>query len=73
MHGEALVNVEVDYRDAYSFHNYIDRLKLACAPKTSIGMLGSAYFTGWAIASIFITGLSDTYGRKKTYLVSMLV
>jgi MFS family permease len=70
---EELVDVNYDYTDpdALSFHNYIDRLDLECAPHSSIGLLGSAYFTGWALASVFVTRSADMYGRKSIFIIAM--
>ena len=69
--GELLVKVDFDYSHRESYHNYIERLGLACAEKSKIGMLGSVFFTGWAISSLFITRLADILGRKSIFLASM--
>ena len=36
-----------------------------------IGLLGSIYFIGWTCAAVILPRLSDMYGRKLIYLISM--
>lgn len=69
--GELLIKVDFDYSHPESYHNFIERLSLACADKSKIGMLGSVLFTGWAISSLFVNRLADILGRKKVFLTSM--
>jgi len=40
-----------------------------CAPKNKIGLLGSTYFVGLVLGSIFLPRLSDIYGRKSLTLL----
>lgn len=41
--------------------------------KSVIGLLGSAYFLGFAISSGITPNLADKYGRKKPYQGSLIV
>lgn len=63
----------VDYNDNQNLHNWVDRLGLACVPKSKVGMIGSAYFVGWVATLIFMPRLSDLYSRKWFYLIGMMV
>ena len=47
-----------------SYHNWIDKLDLACATPSQIGLIGSSSQMGWFITLIFIPRLADVYGRK---------
>jgi MFS family permease len=38
-----------------------------------IGLIGSMFFTGWTLACILFARIADVYGRKKFYLISLLV
>jgi len=40
-------------------------------PAAKIGLIGSIYFAGWAIAAIIVPRLSDLFGRKYVYLAAM--
>jgi MFS family permease len=40
---------------------------------TVIGLLGSMYFAGWALACLFFSRIPDIYGRKNFFIVSMAV
>ena len=69
--GELLIKVDFDYSHPESYHNYIERLGLACAEKSKIGFMGSVFFKGWALSSLFVNRLADILGRKKVFLTSM--
>ena len=73
MDGTRIKQVEFDYSGSTSFHNYVERLHLECAPSETIGMLGSAYFLGWTLFAIAIPRLADIYGRKIIYVGALLV
>lgn len=38
-----------------------------------IGMIGSAQFVGWMAASMFLPRIGDLYGRKKPFIMSVLI
>ena len=43
---------------------------MECSEKSAFGLLGSLIFLGWAFSSIWMSRLSDLYGRKPIYLTS---
>lgn len=46
---------------------------MICVPKPIIGLMGSAYFGGWAATILFIPMLSDKYGRKQLFFWALVV
>jgi len=44
---------------------------MECASKSTIGLIGSAMFAGWALSGLFLPRLADLYGRKLVFQVSM--
>jgi MFS family permease len=46
-------------------------LDLQCIPKVKLGLIGSAYFLGWTIASLIIPRIADIYGRRGVFLSLM--
>jgi MFS family permease len=61
------------YWDHYSsLHNWVEQLNLTCVPNLRIGLIGSALFLGWAISCLIIPRLSDSYGRKKVFCISVV-
>ena len=65
----------IDYSGKESYINWVDpqKLNLICIKPSKIGMLGSAYFVGFAISSAFTPKLSDMYGRKWPYLTCVII
>jgi MFS family permease len=65
----------VNYSSESSFKNWVDpdKLDLTCVSHNKIGLLGSAYFMGFAISSAITPKVSDTLGRKKPYLTCLVV
>ena len=47
-----------------SYVNWISQFDLACASKTKMGLLGTAFFLGWLLTLTFVPRLSDLYGRN---------
>lgn len=37
-----------------------------------MGLLGTMYFLGWAIACVIVPRMGDVYGRKKPFLASAI-
>src|SRR6056300_492799 len=68
---DILLSVKYDYHGQTSFHNYIERLDLKCADHETIGLLGSMFFIGWAMSSLFVARLGDTLGRKKVFVAAL--
>ena len=73
MDGTKIKQYEYDYTDQFSFHNYVERLDLACASPQTMGLLGSAFFAGWTTAAIIVPRFADLYGRKLIWGAAMLV
>ena len=73
MEGKRLRQVEYDYSGATSFHNYVERLNLACASSETIGMLGSAFFLGWTLFAVAIPRMADMHGRKVVFSTALLI
>ena len=48
------------------------KLDLTCVSSTKLGLFGSFYFIGFAISSAIIPPISDKYGRKIIYLLSLM-
>ncbi|CDW90392.1 UNKNOWN [Stylonychia lemnae] len=63
----------IDWDYESSLHNWVQSLDLTCESPAKLGLLGSIYFVGWAIAAIFLPRLSDIFGRKYVYFISMLL
>ena len=61
----------VDWEYYASLHNWVEDLDLTCTPKSTIGLIGSIFFAGWAVSATFLPRLSDIHGRKKMYIISM--
>ena len=53
--------------------NWVDKLDLLCESKLKIGLIGSVYFAGVITTLLFVPPLSDRYGRKVIFVVSLLV
>jgi len=60
-------------KDAEFLINWVDKLGLICEPQNKIGFLGSSYFLGIITSMLFVPALSDTYGRKKIFCITMMV
>ena len=56
-----------------SYDNWISRFDLHCASKSKIGLIGSAYFGGWALSLTFLPRLSDLFGRQKILIAGTTV
>ena len=54
----------VNWGSDISLLNWVAPLDLTFKAPFLIGLLGSFYFMGWAISSLFLPRLSDLHGRK---------
>ena len=65
----------INYDSENSYHNWVDpdKLDLTCVDKNVIGLLGSAYFLGFAISSGITPNLADKYGRKTVFVPTVWV
>ncbi|CDW73598.1 solute carrier family member 5 [Stylonychia lemnae] len=66
------IKYKIDWDNDSSLHNWVETLDLTCESSAKIGLIGSIYFVGWAVAAIFLPRLSDLFGRKWVYFYSML-
>lgn len=73
--GQELVGDQwrINYQSPSSMNNFVDPsyLDLTCKSGTLIGLIGSAYFIGFAAACVFIPRLSDIYGRRVIFIFFM--
>jgi len=65
----------VNYRpiksDPEYIDNWVEKLSLLCETHEKVGFLGSSYFIGMITALLFVPALSDSYGRKSIFCVTM--
>lgn len=66
------VTHRVDWDYYASLHNWVEDLDLTCTPKAKIGLIGSMYFAGYTTSAVILPRLSDLYGRKIVYFISMV-
>ena len=71
--GNSSIHYQVNWDEEVSLHNWFDSLELTCVSKSRIGLLGSSLFIGWASAATILPRLSDLYGRKKIFVLSMMI
>lgn len=67
------LNYQINWNSPTSLHNWVEQLDLMCYKKWHIGSTGSAFFLGWACTILIIPRLSDKYGRKWIYLLSIIL
>ena len=60
----------IDWTDAESLHNWVERLDLDCDPHANVGMVGSAYFIGYSLSCMIAPRIADLYGRRLPFVVS---
>jgi MFS family permease len=56
-----------------SLDNWIDQLDLTCADKSSMGIIGSAYFVGFLLSMFIIPRWADLSGRRLPVLACQLL
>lgn len=44
----------IDYTSKESIHNWVEHLDLTCISETTIGLIGSVYFIGFALSSAIV-------------------
>lgn len=64
----------INYDGENSYRNWVDpkKLDLTCVEGTLIGLIGSAYFLGFAISAGITPSLADKFGRKRPYTLSLM-
>ena len=65
----------IKYGGENTFRNWVEpqKLNLTCVEGTVIGLMGSAYFLGFAISAGITPAISDKYGRKIPYILSLIM
>lgn len=63
----------IDYTSKESIHNWIDHMDLTCVSETTIGLVGSVYFIGFALSSAIVPNQADRFGRKMPLIASIFV
>lgn len=53
--------------------NWIEKFDLLCEQKWKIGLIGSMYFIGVIVGMSFVPPLSDAYGRKVIFIVTLII
>ena len=61
----------MDLSDSYD--NWVGRFDLACASKSKVGFILSAFFIGWISTLIFIPRFSDLYGRSHLIKIASFI
>lgn len=74
-HGLSKLDYKANKGDSQYINNWVEQFDLLCESKQRVGFIGACYFIGVIIASslVPIGWLSDNYGRKWIFILSMLV
>lgn len=56
-----------------SYNNWVNKLDLACAGPSKIGLIASSYFIGWILTLTFLPRISDLFGRQKIIIGGNLI
>mmetsp|Transcript_16487 Transcript_16487/g.27995 ORF Transcript_16487/g.27995 Transcript_16487/m.27995 type:complete len:250 (+) Transcript_16487:334-1083(+) len=67
------ITYEVVEESQITLDNWIKKYDLICAKPIIISSFSMSYFVGFAVGSIFVPTLGDIYGRKKVFLINMLI
>jgi MFS family permease len=51
----------------------VEKFDILCEPKWKVGLLGSTYFAGIIVGMAFVPALSDAYGRKVIFIVTLII
>lgn len=62
-----------DQTDPEYIDNWIQKFDLLCKPTEYIGLIGSCYMVGMFIGFFIFPPNSDTYGRRATFIVTMIL
>ena len=62
-----------DTNDDEYFDNWVEKYDLLCEPKMKVGLIGSMYFIGLIVFITFVPPLSDRYGRKWIFIITLIV
>jgi MFS family permease len=64
---------EADPDSIRTLDNWQQKLDLTCADSWKVSMIGTSLFLGWALTLLWLPGFADKMGRKKVFLVGMIV
>jgi MFS family permease len=65
---------QIDWDQEDSLHNWMTKLDIICEEPYKVGLIGSFSFVGFSLGSLFISRLSDKYGRRSMLLgVNMII
>lgn len=64
---------EIVEESQMTLNNWMNKYDLICASSQTLGMFGMSYFMGFAIGSLCLPYYADQIGRKRMYLVSLLM
>ena len=71
----ASISERIDESNPASLHNWVQDLDLTCLYANGhgarVGLIGSLYFAGCTVSAATLPRLSDIYGRKLLYIISM--
>ena len=59
--------------DDETFDNWVPKFDLLCEEKYKIGLLGSMFFVGVIVGTLFIPALADAFGRKLVVIITVVV
>ena len=59
--------------DEKSLNNWTLKLDLTNESSTTRALIGSAFFIGWAITLLWLPRFGDIFGRKKMYVIGMII
>lgn len=62
-----------DQSDPEYIDNWIQKFDLLCKPTEYVGLIGSCYMVGMFIGFFIWPPYSDTYGRRKIFICTMLL
>jgi MFS family permease len=56
-----------------SLHNIIEQLDFYCETDMEIGLFGSSFLVGVVIGCVTFARMGDIYGRKKIFIIGMML
>jgi MFS family permease len=62
------VTSEAEYLD-----NWVDKFDLLCESDYKVGLLGSCFFVGIISTILIVPAFSDSIGRKRIFLLTMII
>lgn len=63
----------INWNSPRSVHNWVETLGLDCVEPYRIGLMGSMFFLGIAVFTLFVARSADIYGRKYPVRISSLL